>query len=88
VREGFREKFEETFVLLYSTAKWGILSVMAGIAVGGAASLFLYLLERAIPFVAGLPWWRLLLLPLGLFLSAFLIRALAPEAKVTVLKRS
>jgi len=81
VREGFREKLEETFVLLYSTAKWGILSVVAGIVVGGAASFFLYLLEMSISFVDGLSWWRLLLLPLGLFLSAFLIRMLAPEAK-------
>jgi len=81
VPDNLREKIDETFVLLYSTAKWGILSVMAGLVVGGAASLFLYLLEKSISFVAELPSWRFLLLPLGLFLSAFLIRALAPEAK-------
>ena len=54
---------------------------MAGLVVGGAVSLFLYLLENSIAFVSGLPSWRFSLLPLGLLISAFLIKKLAPEAE-------
>jgi len=81
VRINGGKKLQEILILLYSTAKWGILSVMAGLVVGGAVSLFLYLLENSIAFVSGLPSWRFSLLPLGLLISAFLIKNLAPEAE-------
>lgn len=43
--------------------------------------IFLYLLENSIAFINGLPSWRFFLLPIGLLVSAFLIKKLAPEAE-------
>ncbi|HHZ04377.1 chloride channel protein, partial [Acetomicrobium hydrogeniformans] len=80
MKNGDDKRVEEVFVLLYSAAKWGILSLLAGLIVGGAASVFLLLLEGSVSFVGGLPFWRILLLPLGLLASAFLIKTFAPEA--------
>lgn len=81
MKNGDDKRVEEIFVLLYSAAKWGILSLLAGLIVGGVASVFLHLLEGSVTFVGGLPpFWRILLLPLGLLASAFLIKTFAPEA--------
>ncbi|WP_352424950.1 chloride channel protein [Aminomonas paucivorans] len=71
---------QEVFVLGYSLAKWGFLSILAGLLVGGATAFFLLLLEWATAWVDSLGGWRFPLLPLGLLASYALVRFLAPGA--------
>jgi len=67
-------------ILVYALVKWLLLSVTAGVVVGAAAALFLFLLDYSIGEVQVLPMWRLLLLPPGFLASSWLIRKLAPNA--------
>lgn len=71
---------KELAVLSYSLVKWLLLSVLAGVVVGGATSGFLLLLETSIGFVNNLPAWRFALLPIGLVASAAIVRFFAPDA--------
>jgi H+/Cl- antiporter ClcA len=70
----------ESTVLFLSIIKWIFLATVAGAIVGGATALFLKLLGWAIKIGHESPY-TFLLLPLALFLSALLVKYLAPDAQ-------
>ncbi len=75
-----RTTIKESTVLFLSIIKWVFLASIAGVIVGGAVSIFLKLLNWSTAYATGFPhyFW---FLPVALFLSAFLVRYLAPEAE-------
>ncbi len=75
-----RKTIKESTVLFLSIIKWVVLASIAGVIVGVAVSVFLKLLNWSTAFTGGYPhyFW---ILPVALFLSAFLVRYLAPEAE-------
>ncbi|MHB0914997.1 MAG: chloride channel protein [Thermoleophilia bacterium] len=70
---------EETIVLI-SVLKWVTLATIVGIGVGATATLFLKLLERGTDYTGGFSHYYFVL-PAGLFLSALLVKYLAPDAQ-------
>ncbi|MDY3868770.1 MAG: chloride channel protein, partial [Pyramidobacter sp.] len=79
-KKGLRKILEE-FVMTYAVVKWLALAVVSGICVGGAVSLFVKVLEFSIHTTGGLPILvQRALLPVGLVLSALMVRYLAPDA--------
>ena len=68
-------------IILINVVKWLILSVIAGSLTGALISLFLYLLHQSIDFIAHLPDWRYVLIPVGLLASIYSIRLIAPAAE-------
>ncbi len=75
-----KKQLTESTVLFISIIKWVFLATIAGAIVGGATALFLKLLEWATGIGQRSPY-TLLLLPAALFLSALIIKYLAPEAE-------
>ena len=75
-----RKRFTEPTVLFLSIIKWVVLATIAGAVVGGATAGFLKLLSWATDQSQQTPgsFW---LLPPALFLSALLVKYLAPEAE-------
>lgn len=75
-----RRSITESTVLFLSIIKWVFLATIAGVIVGGAVSLFLKLLGWSTGLSLQHPdyFW---LLPVGLFLSAVLVKYLAPDAE-------
>jgi len=71
--------FEES-VLFISIIKWLFLASCVGVIVGLSTSVFLKLLEMSTTFTAGFKYY-FFLLPFALFLSALIVRYLAPDAK-------
>lgn len=80
MKQKLRNVAKEELVLGYAFLKWLLLAVVAGVIVGGATALFLFLLDRSVSAVDSIGHARLLLLPPGILASAFLVRKLAPEA--------
>jgi H+/Cl- antiporter ClcA len=74
-----KRRLAEETILFISVVKWIVLATMAGIVVGLATTVFLKLLAWSIGFSGRFPDYYLSL-PLVLFLSALMIRYLAPEA--------
>jgi len=75
-----KRRFTEETILLISIIKWVFLATIIGIIVGLSTTLFLKLLNWSRLFGANFPYY-FLLLPLALFLSAAIIKYLAPEAE-------
>ncbi len=74
-----RRHFTEPTVLFLSIIKWVFLATIAGAIVGGATALFLKLLGWATDLGKESPY-TFLLIPAAMFLSALIVRLLAPEA--------
>ena len=75
-----RRKVMESSVLFISILKWLFLATCAGILVGLSTTVFLKALGMSISATAGHPYYYLLL-PVALFLSAAIVRYLAPDAE-------
>lgn len=70
----------ESTLLFISIVKWVFLATMSGVIVGFPIALFLRVLRYSSDWAGG--WeYSFLLLPVALFLSALLVKYLAPEAK-------
>src|SRR5208283_128734 len=75
-----RRRITEQTVLFVSIVKWVVLATIAGAVVGGATAAFLKLLNWTTTF-SQQSSYTFLLLPVALFLSALLIKYLAPDAE-------
>ena len=75
-----KTRITESTLLFISIAKWVFLATLAGALVGFPVALFLKLLRVSSDWAAGWDYYYLLL-PLGMFTSALLIKYLAPDAK-------
>lgn len=75
-----KKKITEEAILFVSIAKWVILATMIGLIVGLSTAGFLLLLKYTINLSEHYRYY-FLILPIALFLSAFLIQHLAPEAE-------
>ena len=75
-----RKSVTESTVLFLSIIKWVFLATIAGAIVGGAVSLFLKVLTWSTGLSSQFPhyFW---LLPVALFISALLVKYLAPDAE-------
>ncbi len=75
-----RKSLTESTILFLSIIKWVVLASIAGCIVGGAVSLFLKLLTWSTGVSLQVPhfFW---VLPVSLFLSAILVKYLAPDAE-------
>lgn len=76
---GVRFAVIQTLVIL-TTIKWVLLSILAGALVGVPTAVFLLLLDGGIDIVYDLPYFYLLI-PLGFLMSYLLVSRLAPDAK-------
>jgi len=75
-----KTQITESTLLFISIAKWVFLATLAGLIVGFPIALFLKLLRASSDWAGG--WeYSYFLLPAALFLSALLVKYLAPEAK-------
>ena len=61
----FDESLEDEGILFYAVIKWLVLSVIAGLLVGGSVGLFLIILYKSIDWVAALPDQRYILIPVA-----------------------
>ena len=75
-----KQLFLEQSILFISVAKWFLLASGVGIIVGISTSYFIRILNWSIDFTSQDNYY-FLLLPFALFLSALLIKYLAPQAK-------
>lgn len=75
-----RRRLTEPTVLFISIIKWVFLATVAGAVVGGATAIFLMLLGWATNASHQSPYW-FWLLPVALFISALMVKYLAPEAQ-------
>jgi len=75
-----KEIFLEESVLFISIIKWFFVATCVGIIVGFSTFVFIEILNQSIFYTAKYKYF-FLMLPISLFLSAILVRYLAPEAK-------
>jgi H+/Cl- antiporter ClcA len=75
-----RKKLLESSVLFISIIKWLFLASCIGVIVGLSTTIFLKVLEGAIGLTSGYKYF-FMLIPVAFFLSAAIIKYLAPEAK-------
>lgn len=75
-----KKKVMESSVLFISIMKWLFLASCIGVIVGLSTTVFLKALEGAIGAASGYKYY-FLLLPAAFFLSAAIVKYLAPEAK-------
>lgn len=75
-----KRRFAEETILLVSVIKWVFLATVVGIIVGLSTTLFLKLLNWSRLFGSHYSYY-FLLLPVALFLSAAIIKYLAPDAE-------
>ncbi len=75
-----RKKVLESSVLFISIMKWLFLASCVGLLVGLSTTIFLKALEKSIAVTSEYKYY-FLLLPAAFFLSAVIIKYLAPEAK-------
>jgi H+/Cl- antiporter ClcA len=75
-----RKTVFEGSVLFISIIKWLFLATCIGVIVGFSTSVFLKLLETSVAYTGGFKYY-FLLLPFALFLSALIVRYLAPDAE-------
>lgn len=74
-----RERITEESVLFISILKWFVLASIVGMAVGGATSGFLYILNKSTAYTGRFPSF-FVLLPFSFFFSSLITKYLAPEA--------
>jgi len=75
-----RRRIAEETVLFISILKWFILATLIGVIVGSATTVFLKLLNWSVVYAKQFSYY-FLLLPVAFFLSALIIRYLAPDAE-------
>jgi len=75
-----KRRIKEQSIIFYSVAKWVFLSVIVGCLVGASTAIFLKALNWSSD-TAGLHTHYFFLLPFALFLSALIIKFLAPDAE-------
>jgi len=75
-----KRRLTEQAVLFISIIKWVFLATIIGIVVGLSTTAFLKMLNWSRLFSSNFPYY-FLLLPLALFLSAVIIKYLAPDAQ-------
>ena len=75
-----RKKVVESSVLFLSILKWLFLATCAGILVGLSTTVFLKALGYSISATSAYRWYYLLL-PVAMFLSALVVKYLAPDAE-------
>ncbi|MBR1777014.1 MAG: chloride channel protein [Alphaproteobacteria bacterium] len=68
-------------ILLVNVIKWLVLSVIAGALTGALIALFLFLLRFCIEIAESWLSWRYALIPVGLLLSFYAVRLIAPAAE-------
>lgn len=73
-------RISEETALIYTVVKWIALATLVGIIVGVSTAVFLHLLQASIIRLQRQPFY-FLLAPLAFFLSAFMIKKLAPDAE-------
>lgn len=79
-RDRVKIKITEESVIFVSILKWFVLSTLIGVIVGTATAFFLKVLQWATILSHTFPYY-FLLLPLAFFLSALIIKTLAPGAE-------
>ncbi|MDR3263465.1 MAG: chloride channel protein [Clostridiales bacterium] len=75
-----KKKLIGFLLFLNDIIKWLLLAVLTGAAVGAIAAGFILLLDVACGFSGGFKYYYLFL-PIAMFLSAFLVKYLAPSAE-------
>ncbi|HNX68268.1 MAG TPA: chloride channel protein [Candidatus Omnitrophota bacterium] len=75
-----RRRLAEETILFISVLKWFILATIIGCIVGAATTVFLKLLSWSIAFT-GKHSYSFLLIPAAFFVSALLVKYLAPDAE-------
>ena len=75
-----KSRLVEESILFVSVLKWLVLATLTGLAVGLATTGFLFLLALTIKISGRFPYTHLLL-PVAFFLSALIVKYLAPEAE-------
>ena len=75
-----KRRIKEQSIIFYSVAKWIFLSVVIGCMVGASTAVFLKALNWSSGVTASHRYY-FLLLPFALFLSAVIIKYLAPDAE-------
>ncbi len=75
-----KKSLTEESILFISILKWFVLASTAGVVVGISTTIFLKVLHWCTEITARYPYY-FLLLPLALFLSAAMIKYLAPDAE-------
>lgn len=75
-----RRRLKEETILFISVIKWVLLATITGIIVGLSTTVFLKILNWSTFVSTGYPYY-FLLLPMAFFLSAFIIKYLAPDAE-------
>ncbi len=79
-RKILRRHFAEESILFASVVKWIALATAVGLIVGLSTTIFLKLLGAASSLTASSPF-SFLFLPVALFLSAWLVKSIAPDAE-------
>lgn len=74
-----KKRLLEGSVVFISILKWLLLASCVGIIVGASTAVFLKSLEAGIAYAGGFRYYYLFL-PAGLFLSALIVKYLAPDA--------
>lgn len=75
-----KRRIKEQSIIFYSVAKWVFLSVTVGCMVGASTAIFLKALNWSSGITASHRYY-FILLPFALFLSAVIIKYLAPDAE-------
>ena len=75
-----KRRIKEETILFISVIKWVFLATLAGIAVGLSTTIFLKLLNWSTRNCSQYPYF-FLLLPAAMFLSALMVKYLAPDAE-------
>ena len=75
-----RKRLSEASILFVSVLKWFVLASVVGVLVGGSTALFLWCLRWSTDGLEGVPF-HYALLPVAIFLSAIIVKYLAPDAK-------
>ncbi|TKJ40643.1 voltage-gated chloride channel [candidate division LCP-89 bacterium B3_LCP] len=74
-----RRQFLESSALFLNIIRWTLLATIVGAIVGGSTALFIHALHGSIHLLHKLPYY-FFLLPVGLWLSTYMIKLLAPQA--------
>lgn len=75
-----RRRLKEETILFISVIKWVFLATLAGVIVGLSTTVFLKLLNWSAKAYSQYPYY-FLLLPVAMFLSAIMVKYLAPDAE-------
>ncbi|MDD5409223.1 MAG: chloride channel protein, partial [Candidatus Omnitrophica bacterium] len=75
-----KRRLKEETILFISVIKWVFLATLAGVIVGLSTTVFLKLLNWSVKASSRHPYY-FLLLPVAMFLSAVMVKYLAPDAE-------